>query len=122
MNKNVRFYICNKCKNQVGMIKDNGPKIICCGNEMELMKINKDKDIPKYEIKDNKIIVDIQKNEYSENKQNDIMWVALVSDDQTIRKRVDTNKNNTLVFEYILNSDLYVYSNKYGLLKDKIKK
>lgn len=122
MNKNVRFYICNKCKNQVGMIKDNGPKIMCCGNEMELMKINKDKDIPKYEIKDNKIIVDIQKNEYSENKQNDIMWVALVSDDQTIRKRVDTNKNNTLVFEYISNSDLYVYSNKYGLLKDKIKK
>ena len=120
MRKNVRFYICEKCKNQVGMIKDNGPKIMCCGKEMELMKINEKGYMPRYEIKDDKIIVDIPKNEYSENKNNDIMWVALVSENQTTRKRVETNENSKLVFDYIPNSDLYVYSDKYGLLKNNI--
>ncbi|MBE5821510.1 MAG: hypothetical protein E7311_02850 [Clostridiales bacterium] len=122
MDKNVRFYICEKCKNQVGMIKDNGPKLMCCGNEMELMKINKEKNLPKFDIKDNKIIVNIQKEEYTKNNENDIMWVALVSKNQTIRKRVESNQNSKLIFDYIPNSDLYVYSEKYGLLKDKIKK
>lgn len=120
MNKNVRFYICENCKNQVGMIKHNGPNLVCCGKEMSIMKVNKNDNIPNYDIKDNKVIVDIEKNEYTENSKNDIMWVALVSKNQTIRKRVETNENNILVFDYIPNSELYVYSEKYGLLKNKI--
>ena len=101
MDKNVRFYICENCKNQVGMIKHNGPNLVCCNQEMNIMKVNKNKDIPNYQIKDNKIIIDIQKNEYSQNNKNDMMWVALVSENQTTRKRVETNENNTLVFDYI---------------------
>ena len=121
MDKNVRFYNCPICNNQVGMIKNNGHKIMCCGKEMEIMKVNEENNfLPKYEIKNNKIKVQIQKDDYNKDDKNDIMWVALVSENQTTRKRVETNKNTELLFDYIPNSDLYVYSNKYGLLKNRL--
>jgi superoxide reductase len=35
-----KFFICNQCGNMAGLIKDEGPPMVCCGEEMTELKPN----------------------------------------------------------------------------------
>ena len=36
----MKFYKCSHCGNIVAYVQDNGPKIVCCGEEMKEMVAN----------------------------------------------------------------------------------
>ncbi len=126
MEKNVRFYICPICGNQIGMIKNNGPKVMCCGREMELQEANKsdgapEKHIPKYRVDGDEIIVSVGEVEHPMDKEHYIMWVALVSDHITTRVALYPEQGTDVIFKFIPNSTIYSYCNKHGLWKVDVK-
>ena len=60
----IRFFICKHCGNLVGMIKNSGVPIICCGEPMsELIPGSVDasyeKHVPVISVSDNIVTVDI---------------------------------------------------------------
>ena len=36
----ARFYLCQHCKNLIGMIDDKGVPIVCCGEKMKALEPN----------------------------------------------------------------------------------
>lgn len=126
MEKNVRFYICPICGNQIGMIKNNGPKVMCCGQEMQLMEANstdasQEKHVPTYKVEGNEIFVKVGEVEHPMEKEHYIMWIALVSEHKTTRVTLYPEQGTDVIFEYVPNSTLYAYCNKHGLWKADVK-
>ncbi len=126
MKKNVRFYICPICGTQAGLIHSNGEALMCCGKEMEIMKENstdasKEKHLPVYEKIEDEIVVNVGEIEHPMEKEHYIMWIALVSDNQTSRITLYPEQATTVRFKYIPKSTLYAYCNKHGLWKTQIK-
>ena len=40
MAQEIKFYVCKKCGNLVGMVHDSNVSMICCGQEMTELKPN----------------------------------------------------------------------------------
>lgn len=126
MDKNVRFYICPICGNQIGMIKNNGPKVICCGQEMQLMEANTsdgatEKHVPVCNVEGNHVIVKVGEIEHPMEDDHYIMWIAQVSENKTTRVRLHPKEGTKVQFDYIPNSTIYTYCNKHGLWKTDVK-
>ena len=125
MERNTRFYICNICGNQIGMIKNAGPKVMCCGQEMQLMENNAQGDpqkhMPVCKVVDDKVYVDIGQINHPMDEDHYIEWIAIVGENKTVRVQLKPNQEPKTIFEYIPNSTVYAYCNKHGLWKlDKI--
>ena len=126
MKENVRFYVCPICGNVIGLIDGNMEHIKCCGREMELMQANsvdaaQEKHVPVYERVEDEIAVKVGEIAHPMEKDHYIMWVALVSDNQTTRIRLYPEQDAIVRFKYIPNSTLYAYCNKHGLWKAEVK-
>ncbi len=126
MEKNVRFYICPICGNIIGLINGNMEHIRCCGKEMQLMETNStdaalEKHVPVYERVEDEIAVKVGEIAHPMEKEHYIMWVALVSDNQTTRIRLFPEQDAIVRFKYIPNSTLYAYCNKHGLWRAEVK-
>lgn len=120
MEKNTRFYKCSVCGNQVGLIRDMGPKIMCCGKPMDLMVSNdvtgaEQKHIPVCKIENNKIYVSIGEVEHPMEQDHYIEWIAIVGENRTTRIALKPGQECKAVFEYMPNSTIYAYCNKHGL-------
>ncbi len=126
MEKNVRFYICPICGNIIGLINGNMEHIRCCGKEMQLMETNStdaalEKHVPVYERVEDEIAVKVGEIPHPMEKVHYIMWIALVSDNQTTRIRLFPEQDAIVRFKYIPNSTIYAYCNKHGLWKAEVK-
>lgn len=125
MERNVRFYICPKCNNQVGLIHGKGENLKCCDTKMELMNANsadaaQEKHLPVYSKKDNEILVNIGETQHPMEDEHYIMWVAIVGDNQTTRIALSPKDKPIVKLPYISGATLYSYCNKHGLWKTKI--
>lgn len=126
MKENVKFYICPICGNQIGLIKDSGVPVVCCGKNMELMKANTtdgavEKHVPVYEKVEDEIVVHVGEVEHPMQKDHYIMWIALVSDNKSSRVTLYPEQETATRFKYIPNSTIYAYCNKHGLWKAEVK-
>lgn len=126
MKENVKFYICPICGNQIGLIKDSGVPVVCCGKNMELMKANTsdgavEKHVPVYEKVEDEIVVRVGEVEHPMQKDHYIMWIALVSDNRSSRVTLYPEQETTTRFKYVPNSTIYAYCNKHGLWKADVK-
>lgn len=122
MEKNTRFYICTVCGNQIGMIREMGPKVMCCGKEMELMESNigdgaPQKHMPVCKIEDKKVYVNIGEQTHPMDADHYIEWIAIVGENKTTRVAFKPEQEPQAVFEYIPHSTIYAYCNKHGLWK-----
>jgi len=122
MKKNVKFYICEKCGNIIGLINGNLEYMQCCGNEFKELQANvtdasPEKHIPVYEKIGNELIVKVGSVEHPMEDEHYIMWIAMVSENETTRKALKPNQTIDVKFNYIPNSTIYAYCNKHGLWK-----
>lgn len=117
MKKNVRFYKCEVCGNQIGLIHSNGNPVFCCNKEMKQMDIveKNEKHTPQIVRCEDEIVVTVGTPEHDMTKEHYIMWVALVSENVTMRTTLYPEQSTTVRFKYIPNSLIYVYCNKHGL-------
>ena len=124
--KNTVFYKCGVCGNVIGLIDGNIEHMSCCGKKMERLDANsvdaaQEKHVPVYERVEDEIVVKVGEVEHPMEKEHYIMWVALVSDNQTTRIRLYPEQGTTVRFKYIPQSTLYAYCNKHGLWKTEVK-
>lgn len=124
--ENVRFYVCPICGNVVGLIHSSGVPIVCCGQNMERLEANTvdaatEKHVPVYEESDGDIIVSVGEVTHPMDKDHYIMWIAVVSDNQTTRVALYPEQDPVVRLPYIAGSTIYAYCNKHGLWKTEVK-
>jgi len=115
----MKFYICAVCGNVMEQIKDNGPKIHCCGVPMTMLEPN-DEDITNEKhvpvIENGKVKVGSVQHPMTE--EHLIEWVAVLNNG--VVKRYNLTEKD--IPEITIDSDfeeIYAYCNVHGLWKYK---
>lgn len=116
------FKKCDKCNNIIYVI-NNDNKIMCCNNEMRVLKENSkdasfEKHIPNITIENDKIKVVVN---HVMEEDHFIEWIALENDNEINIKRLTPNTEAIACFEYKKGAYVYSYCNKHGLWKIDIK-
>lgn len=123
-----KFFICKHCKNLVGMIKDAGVSMICCGEPMEELVPNTteaatEKHIPVVTVTDNTVVVEIGSIAHPMTEEHHIAWVYLQTEKGGQRKclAVGAAPQVTFVLEDDKAVSAFAYCNLHGLWKAEIK-
>lgn len=117
------FRKCNKCGELIKVINEKNIPM-CCGEDMSLIKANsvdasREKHVPNYEIKNNKIIVTVN---HVMDSDHYIEWIAIENDSYFLMKRFKPGDEAKVEFDYIENVTIYSYCNKHSLWKNEVKK
>jgi superoxide reductase len=124
--RKVDFYECKICGNLVGLIRDGGGELICCGQPMTKLEANTfdastEKHVPVATRKDGKIYVEVGSTEHPMVEAHYIEWIAVVSDSGTERIALQPGKAPKAVFRDKENAEAYAYCNLHGLWKASVK-
>lgn len=125
MESKVIFYRCEVCGNIVGLIKNGGGQLVCCGKHMTKLEANttdaaQEKHVPFVERKDGKIYVQVGSTEHPMVDNHYIEWIALVTDKVTERVSLSPGEKPEAVFEDKENAVIYAYCNLHGLWKTEL--
>ncbi len=120
-----KFLVCEHCGNMVEVVKDAGVPMMCCGQKMtELVAGTTDaaveKHIPVYEVKDNKIYVNVGEVEHPMMAEHFIEWVSVQTDKGTQLKKLASGQKPEVVFAICEDEKVeavYAYCNLHGLWK-----
>ncbi len=121
----MEFYICKHCGNVIGYVEAKGPKVVCCGEEMQLLKPNTvdaatEKHVPVVEVKDNLVTVTVGSVIHPMTPEHHIAWIALESKQGYQRKVLDHTGEPKAVFALVDGDELvavFEYCNLHGLWK-----
>ena len=121
----MKFLVCEKCGNFVGMIKDAGVPMMCCGQKMtELIPGTSDgaveKHVPVYKVEGNTVTVTVGSVEHPMTEQHYIEWIAVETEKGAQRKVLKPDDKPCA--EFALTPDdsvvaVYAYCNLHGLWK-----
>lgn len=122
MTERVAFYRCSICGNLVGMIHYGGGELVCCGQPMEKLEANtvdasKEKHVPKVTKEIDEIIVQVGEVAHPMTAEHHIQWIALVTDDTTVRVSLKPGDEPQAVFCEAEHGEVYAYCNLHGLWK-----
>lgn len=120
-----RFYVCSVCGNIIGMIKNNGPKVSCCGKVMnELIgnttEASQEKHIPVVIINQDNVHVEVGSTLHPMEKEHFIEWVYVLTDKGGQRKKLEINEKPVVDFKICEDEkvlEVYAYCNLHGLWK-----
>ena len=78
----MEFYICEHCGNLVGMVKNSGVPIKCCGQNMTKLEPGTsdgaaEKHVPVFTIEGNKVTVTVGEVEHPMLEAHFIEWIAI---------------------------------------------
>ncbi|MGI6562759.1 MAG: desulfoferrodoxin family protein [Clostridia bacterium] len=123
-----RFFICETCGNMVGLIKDSGSPLVCCGKEMKEMVPNtvdasKEKHVPVISVDGNVVTVTIGSAPHPMIDAHYIEWVYIQTEKGGQRKNLYPNDKPEATF--ILTDDdkliaAFEYCNLHGLWKASV--
>ena len=120
----MKFKICRRCGNLVGMIQDSGAALSCCGEEMKELVPNTveasgEKHVPVATVADGKVTVNVGSVTHPMLPEHFIGWVALQTDRGMHRKALNAGDAPQAVF--VLGDEkpvaVYAYCNLHGLWK-----
>ena len=117
-----RFYLCKKCGNVVSMSVKGGGSLVCCGEKMEELVPNTvdasaEKHVPQYDVRDDKIVVQVGEIMHPMDEDHYINFVALEYGDTIEIHNFKPGDEPVWVFDYQENATIYEYCNKHGLWK-----
>ncbi len=81
----------------------------------------KEKHVPQYEIKEDKIEVRVGSTLHPMSEEHYIMWIALVHNNQINMIKLKPTDEPVVIFDYFKDSEIYAYCNLHGLWKNIIK-
>lgn len=121
----MKFYVCDVCGNFVGMVKESGVSMMCCGTEMtEVIPVTsdvaKEKHVPVITVKGNKVVVKVGSEEHPMLDNHFIEWIALETVKGSQRKELKPGEKPCA--EFALTDDdsvvcAYAYCNLHKLWK-----
>jgi len=125
MKEGVKFFRCNVCGNIVGLIKNGGGQLVCCGKPMEKLEANTtdaaaEKHVPVAERKDGKLYVKVGSVEHPMTEAHYIEWIAVTDETGTQRISLSPSDKPEAVFYDKENVEIYAYCNLHGLWKTTI--
>lgn len=125
MNNSKKFFICSVCGNIIEMVESKGPKVVCCGKQMDELVANTteasvEKHIPVVEVNNNKVKVQVGSTLHPMTQEHHISWIYLLTTQGGQRKYLEINGEPTI--EFALTEDdkvleVYAYCNLHGLWK-----
>ncbi len=117
-----KFYICRHCGNIIGMVKNSGVPVVCCGEKMQLLVPNSveasgEKHVPVAEVVGDKVTVRVGSVDHPMLAEHYIEWVYLQTEKGGQRKAF--MPGDAPVAEFALADDkavaVYAYCNLHGL-------
>ena len=122
-----RFYICEHCGNIIGMIKDAGVKVMCCGQKMTKLEpgtveASVEKHLPIVSVDGNTVTVNVGSVAHPMTAEHSITWVYLETDKGGQRKTLNVGCEPLVKFSLCDESPVavYAYCNLHGLWKTEI--
>lgn len=120
-----KFFVCEHCGNFVGMIKDAGVPMMCCGQKMtEVIPGTSDgaaeKHVPVFTVEGNKVTVTVGSVEHPMAEEHYIEWIVVETAKGTQRKALNPGDKPTAVFALTEDDSVvavYAYCNLHGLWK-----
>ena len=120
-----QFYKCRKCGQIVAMVKKTGSPLVCCGEEMVLMKANttdgaKEKHVPVYKVDGNMVRVVIGETAHPMQENHYIEWISLqtsLGNQRKVLKPGDAPEAAFVMMEGEEIQAVYAYCNLHGLWK-----
>lgn len=119
-----KFYICEHCGNIVGLIKNAGVPLMCCGRKMTLLEpgtveASVEKHLPVVSVEGNEVKVEVGSVAHPMTEEHSIMWVYLQTDKGGQRKCL--NPGDAPMVKFALADEkplsVYAYCNLHGLWK-----
>lgn len=125
MKAKVAFYRCETCGNLVGLIKNGGGELVCCGNSMAKLEANtadaaSEKHVPIGSRKEGKIHVQVGSAAHPMTEKHYIEWIAVVTEDGTERISLSPSDEPRAIFCDKPNAEIYAYCNLHGLWRSSI--
>ncbi len=122
-----KFYICEHCGNLVGMIRDTGVPMICCGQKMTrleagVVEASHEKHIPVVNVNGKTVTVTVGSVEHPMTAEHSILWVYLQTDKGGQRKCLEVGAAPTVTFALTDEAPVavYAYCNLHGLWKAEV--
>lgn len=119
-----RFYICEHCGNIVGLIKDAGVPLMCCGQKMTKLEpgtveASHEKHIPVCTIEGNTVKAVVGSVAHPMTEEHSITWVYLQTDRGGQRKCLTPASEPVVTFALADEKPIsvYAYCNLHGLWK-----
>ena len=121
----MKFYKCSHCGNIIAYVDNKGPKVICCGEEMnELVPKTADsaveKHVPVVEVEGNLVKVTVGSTLHPMAEEHFIQWIALETEQGNQRKTLKPGQEPTVTFALTPGDKViaaYEYCNLHGLWK-----
>lgn len=121
----MKFLLCEHCGNLVGMVRESGVPMMCCGKKMtELVPGTSDgaaeKHVPSYEVDGYLVNVTVGSVEHPMTEEHYIEWIAIETEKGAQRKTLKPGDKPSLVFALSDDDKLdavYAYCNLHGLWK-----
>ena len=121
----MEFYICEHCGNLVGMVKNSGVPMMCCGQKMKKLEPGTsdgahEKHVPVFTVEGNRVSVTIGEVEHPMLEAHFIEWIALETEKGAQRKILkpgEAPKAQFLLTEDDAVKAVYEYCNLHGLWK-----
>lgn len=124
-----KFFICNHCGNIIGMIKDTGVPVVCCGENMAELAGNKtdasvEKHVPEVTVDGNKVTVRVGSDDHPMVPEHYIEWICLTTTEGRQRKPLQAGQEPEAVF-YLAPTEkateAYAYCNLHSLWVKEVK-
>ena len=117
-----KFYVCSRCGNLVGMIKESGVPMMCCGQKMDELVPNTveasgEKHIPAVKLGDGVVEVNVGSVDHPMAPEHFIEWVYVQTENGGMRKALKPGDAPNVSF--CLGDEkavaVYAYCNLHGL-------
>lgn len=120
----TKFYVCPRCGNIVGLIKDAGVPLMCCGMKMEQLipgtvDAAVEKHTPVATVDGNTVKVVVGSVEHPMVEEHSIEWVYLQTDKGGQRKNLTPGSAPSVTFALADEKPVavFAYCNLHGLWK-----
>lgn len=121
----MEFYICRHCGNVMAYVEHKGPKVVCCGEEMQRLEPNtvdasQEKHVPVMKVDGNQVTVTVGSVPHPMTEEHHIAWIALQTDQGNQRKALGHTGEAKAVLALAEGDKpvaAYAYCNLHGLWK-----
>jgi superoxide reductase len=125
LKEGINFFRCSICGNIIGLIKNGGGQLVCCGKPMAKLEANTtdasaEKHVPVAERKGGKLYVKVGSAEHPMTEAHYIEWIAVSDGTSTQRIALSPPSKPEAVFVDKDNVEIYAYCNLHGLWKATI--
>jgi len=123
-----KFFICKKCGNLIGFIKDVNVPLMCCGEEMtelvpNTVEASVEKHLPDLTVSGDSIKVQVGGTPHPMEKEHHISFVYIETERGGQRKCLNIGEPPSVTFSFSNDKPVavYAYCNLHGMWKTEIK-